>query len=75
MIFGSAQVTGTEQDGEMTIARATATVKVADAKTGAILLTVARSKTVPAKGAAAAIAAALQKLGEDVGQEIANKLR
>jgi len=75
VIFGSAQVTGTEQDGEMTIARATATVKVADAKTGAILLTVARSKTVPAKGAAAAVAAALQKLGEDVGQEIANKLR
>lgn len=75
VIFGSAQVTGTEQDGEMTIARASATVKVADMKTGAILLTVTRSKTVPVKGAAAALSAVLQKLGEDVGQEIANKLR
>jgi hypothetical protein len=75
VIFGSAQVTGTEQDGEMTIARASATVKVADMKTGAILLTVTRSKTVPVKGAAAALASVLQKLGEDVGQEIANKLR
>ena len=75
IIFGSAQVTGTEQDGEMTIARASATVKVADMKTGAILLTVTRSKTVPVKGAAVALASALQKLGEDVGQEIANKLR
>jgi hypothetical protein len=75
IVFGSAQVTGTEQDGEMTIARASATVKVADARTGAILLTVSRSKAVPVKGAAAAAAAVLSKLGEDVGQEIANKLR
>lgn len=75
IIFGSAQVTGMEQDGEMTIARASATVKVADAKTGAILLTVTRSKTVPVKGAAAAAAAVLAKLGEDVGQEVATKLR
>ena len=75
MVFGSAQVAGIEQDGEMTIARASGTVKVADLKTGAILLTVSRSKTVPAKGAAAAIASVLQKLGEDIGQEIANKLR
>ncbi len=75
MIFGSAQVTGSEQDGEMVIARATGTVKVADLKTGAILLTVSRSKTVPARSAAAAAASVLQKLGEDIGQEIANKLR
>ncbi|MCX7040439.1 MAG: hypothetical protein NT005_15050 [Spirochaetes bacterium] len=75
MIFGSAQVTGTEQDGEMVIARASGTVKVADLKTGAILLTVSRSKTVPARSAAAAAASVLQKLGEDIGQEIANKLR
>lgn len=75
MIFGSGQVTGTEQDGEMVIARASGTVKVADLKTGAILLTVSRSKSVPAKNAAVAAASVLQKLGEDIGQEIANKLR
>jgi hypothetical protein len=48
---------------------------VADYKTGQILLTVTKNKSALGKSEAAARSAAFQQLGQDVGQEIANKLR
>jgi hypothetical protein len=75
VIFGSAQYGGSEAEGAQFFARASATVKVADYKTGQILLTVTKNKSALGKSEAAARSAAFQQLGQDVGQEIANKLR
>jgi hypothetical protein len=75
VIFGTAEFGGSEIDGGNVFVRVSGTVKVADLKTGAILLTVTRNKQALGKNAAAALAAAFRQLGQDIGQEIANKLR
>ncbi len=75
LIFGTAELGDKESEGEDIFMKATATVKVADLKTGQILLTVNRTESAVAKTESAARAAVLQQLGRRVGQEIANKLR
>ncbi len=74
-IFGSAQSAGSESDAGQVFVKVSGTVKVADLKTGAILLTVTKNKSALGKTEAAALKAALQQLGRDIGQDIANKLR
>ncbi len=75
VIFGVARVEGTEQDGEMIVARVNGSVKVADLATSEVLLVVSRTRSAVAQSAAAAVSAALRKLGDDIGREIANTLR
>ncbi|MCX7031116.1 MAG: hypothetical protein NTU62_13500, partial [Spirochaetes bacterium] len=75
IVYGTARVEGTEADSGMFVAKVSGSVKVADAKTAEVLLTVSRTRSAVASSAAAAVSAALAKLGEDIGQEIANKLR
>jgi hypothetical protein len=75
VIFGTAQLAGTEKDGDTVFQKVSATVKVADLASGSILLTVTRIKSAIGSSAAAAQAAALRQLGQDIGQEIAGKLR
>ncbi len=74
-VFGAAQYGGSETEGGNVFVRVSGTVKVADLKTGAVLLTVTRNKQALGKSVAAAQAAAFKQLGQDIGQEIANKLR
>jgi hypothetical protein len=75
VIFGTARFESSESDSGNVFAKVSGTVKVADLKTGAILLTVAKTKAALGKTEAAARAAAFQQLGQDIGQDIANKLR
>lgn len=75
VMYGTAQIIGTETDSGSVVANVTATVSVADLATGATLLTVTKNKSAVGSTQAAAIAAALQQLGQDIGQEIANRLR
>lgn len=75
VIFGLAKVTGTEKEGTDFIVKVSGSLKVADLKTGEILLTVNRGKSMVGKSAAAALSSALQKVGEELGQDIANKLK
>ncbi len=75
IIIGTARFESSESDGGNVFAKVSGTVKVADLKTGAILLTVSRTKAALGKTLDAARAAAFQALGQDMGQEIANKLR
>jgi len=75
VVFGVARIDGTERDGAMTVAKGSATVKVADAASGRVLLAVSRTRSAPADSAKAAVVSVLRKLGEDVGREIANRLR
>jgi hypothetical protein len=75
IIYGSARIESVEADSGMYVAKVSGSVKVADAKTGEVLLTVSRTRSAVASSAAAASSAALAKLGEDIGQEIANRLR
>jgi len=75
IVYGSARVESVEADSGMFVAKVSGSVKVADARTGEVLLTVSRTRSAVAASAGAAAVAALAKLGEDVGQEIANRLR
>jgi hypothetical protein len=75
IVYGSARVEGVEADSGMFVAKVSGSVKVADAKTAEVLLTVNRTRSAVAPTAAAAASAALAKLGEDIGQEIVNRLR
>jgi len=75
IVYGTARVEGTEADSGMFVAKVSGSVKVADAKTAEVLLTVSRTRSAVASTAAAAVSAALAGLGEDIGREIANRLR
>ena len=75
IVYGTARVEGTEADGGMFVAKVSGSVKVADARTAEVLLTVNRTHSAVASTAAAAVSAALASLGEDIGKEIANRLR
>jgi len=75
VIFGVARIESTEKDGGMTVVKASGAVKVADLASGEILLAVRRSRSALAEEATAAVSAALRKLGEDIGREIADRLR
>ena len=75
ILYGTARVEAVEADSGMYVAKVSGSVKVADARTAEVLLTVSRTRSAVAATPAAAAAAALAKLGEDIGQEIANRLR
>jgi hypothetical protein len=75
IVYGTARVEGTEADSGMFVAKVSASVKVADAGTGGVLLAVSRTRSAVSSTVAAAVSAALARLGEDIGQEIANRLR
>jgi len=75
VIFGLAKVTGTEKDGTDFVVKVSGSLNVADLKTGEILLTVNRGKSMVGKSVSAALSSALQKMGEELGQDIANKLQ
>jgi len=75
IVYGAARVESTEADGGMFVAKVSGGVKVADAKTAEVLVTVNRTHSAVASTAAAAVSAALAGLGEDIGREIANRLR
>ena len=68
IVYGTARVEGTEADGGMFVAKVSGSVKVADARTAEVLLTVNRTRSAVASTAAAAVSAALAGLGEDIGQ-------
>jgi hypothetical protein len=75
IVYGTARVEGTTAGSGVFAATVNGSVKVADVKTGVVLLTVSRTGSAEASTAAAAVSAALAKLGEDVGQEIVTRLR
>jgi len=75
VIFGTAEFGGSETEDGKVFVKVSGAVKVADLKTGTILLTVTRNKQAVGSTLAAARAAAFRQLGQDIGQEIANKLR
>jgi hypothetical protein len=74
-IFGTAQISDHSQEGDYVIIQVTGTVKVAELATGRILLTVNKSKRAQGTNTASALAAAFKRLGEDIGDEVVNKLR
>jgi hypothetical protein len=75
IVYGTARVEGVEADSGMFVAKASGSVRVADAGSAEVLLTVSRTRSAVASTAAAAVSTALATLGEDIGQEIANRLR
>jgi hypothetical protein len=75
VIFGTARISESAQEGNTLILQVTGTVKVLELATGKILLTVNRSKRAQGGNASAALAAAFKMLGEDLGKAIANQLR
>jgi len=74
-VFGTAQISDHSQDGDYVIIQVTGTVKVAELATGRILLTVNKSKRAQGTNTASALAAAFKRLGEDIGDDVVNKLR
>ena len=74
-IFGTARITDTVQEGQTIIIQVSGSVKVVELATGKILLAVNKSKRAQASNVAAALSTAFKKLGEDLGQAIANQLR
>jgi hypothetical protein len=75
VVFGTARITDSAQEGSTLILQVTGTVKVLELATGKILLTVSRSKRAQGGNPSAALAAAFKMLGEDFGKAIANQLR
>jgi hypothetical protein len=75
VIFGTARIADSDQEGSTIIIQVTGTVKVVELATGKVLLTANRSKRAQGGNASAALAAAFKMLGEDFGQTIANQLR
>lgn len=75
VFYGIARLEGVGAAGDAFTATASGTVKVADVKTGVVLLTVTRTRSASAATEAAAASAALAGLGEEIGQEILNRLR
>ena len=75
IVFGYGKISGYEQDKETIIVKVTGIVKVVDIASKKILLSVDKTKSALGSNASAALSAAFYKLGEDLGKEIANKLR
>jgi hypothetical protein len=75
VIFGTARISESAQEGNTLILQVTGTVKVLELATGKILLTVNRAKRAQGGNASAALAAAFKMLGEDLGKAIASQLR
>lgn len=75
VFYGTARLESVGVAGDAFTATASGTVKVADVKTGVVLLSVTRTCTTSAANGVAASSAALAQLGEDIGQEIASRLR
>jgi len=75
VIFGTARINESLQEGDTLILQVAGTVKVLELATGRILLTVNRSKRAQGGNASAALAAAFKMLGEDLGKAVANQLR
>jgi hypothetical protein len=74
-IFGTARIADTVQEGQTIIIQVSGGVKVVELATGKILLAVDKNKRAQGSNVAAALATAFKKLGEDLGQAIANQLR
>ena len=74
-IYGVARIVEAEQDGDATIVKASIVVKAIELDSGSVLLTVEKTKSAVGRSASAAMATALRRLGEDVGEYIANNLR
>lgn len=75
VIFGTARIADSEQEGSTIIIQVSGTVKVVELATGKVLLTANRSKRAQGGNASAALAAAFKMLGEEFGKAIANELR
>ncbi len=75
VVFGTARISESVQEGSTLILQVTGTVKVLELSTGKILLTVNRSKRAQGGNVPAALAAAFKMLGEDLGKEITSQLR
>ncbi len=74
-IFGTARIADTVQEGQTIIIQVSGTVKVVELASGKVLLAVNKTKRAQGSSASAALATAFKKLGEDLGQAIANQLR
>ena len=74
-IFGTARIADTVQEGQTIIIQVSGSVKVVELATGKVLLAVNKSKRAQGSNVAAALSTAFKKLGEDLGQAIANQLR
>ena len=75
VIFGYGKISGYEQDKGTIIVKVTGFVKVVDIDSKEILLSVDKTKSALGSNVSAALSAAFHKLGEDLGKEIADKLR
>jgi hypothetical protein len=75
VIFGTASIADTAQEGTTIIIQVTGTVKVVELATGKILLTANKSKRAQGSNASAALAAAFKALGVELGKAVANQLR
>jgi hypothetical protein len=74
-IFGTARVLNfTERDGKI-FAKCSGTVQIVDLETGEILLTVVKSVNAMGSDESAAQFSGFTRLGNEIGQEIKNKLR
>ncbi len=74
-VYGTARITDHDQDGSFVIIQVTGSIRVADLEKGTILLTINKSKRAQGTNASAALSAAFNKLGEDIGEAIINQLR
>jgi hypothetical protein len=75
VIYGYAKISGYEQDKDVTVVKVTGNVNVVDLTSGDILLSVKRTKSAIGNKVSTALVTAFHKLGEDMGKEIARKLR
>ncbi len=74
-IFGTARIADTVQEGQTIIIQVSGTVKVVELGSGKVLLAVNKIKRAQGSSVSAALSTAFKKLGEDLGQAIANQLR
>ena len=74
-IFGAARIAETVQEGQTIIIQVSGTVKVVELSSGTVLLTVNKTRRAQGASVAAALSTAFKKLGEDLGQAVANQLR
>jgi len=74
-IFGTARISETVQEGQTILIQVSGAVKVVELASGKVLLAVNKTKRAQGSSASAALATAFKKLGEDLGQAIANQLR
>ncbi len=63
------------QEGQTIIIQVSGTVKVVELSSGTVLLTVNKTRRAQGASVAAALSTAFKKLGEDLGQAVANQLR